>query len=118
MNFLQVPPKKRKIAALKGKKQVGGITSAERGVTTTAVMCMSAAGQHLPPFLIFARMRMHDALKKGAPCGSKFACNQSGYMTVDIFNDWFDHFLEHVRPSEDQPALLIIDGHFSHDRVL
>lgn len=61
---------------------------------------------------------MHDALKKGAPCGSKFACNPSGYMTVAIFNDWFDHFLEHVKPSEDKPALLIIDGHSSHTKNL
>ncbi|XP_055631271.1 uncharacterized protein LOC129771546 [Toxorhynchites rutilus septentrionalis] len=105
-----VPPKKSKVAALKGKKQVGGITSAERGETATAVMCMSATGQHYPPFFIFLRMRMHEVLKKGASRGSKFACNASGYMTVEIFNEWFDHFLEHVKPSENSPALLIIDG--------
>ena len=81
-------------------------------------MCMPAAGQHLPPFLIFARVRIHDALKNGAPCGSKFACNSSGYMTVEIFNDWFDHFLDNVQPSEDKPALLIIDGHSSHTKNL
>ncbi|XP_055633226.1 uncharacterized protein LOC129773613 [Toxorhynchites rutilus septentrionalis] len=113
-----VPSKKSKVAALKGKKQVGGITSAERGETATAVMCMSATGQHLPPFFIFLRMRMHKALKKGASRGSKFACNASGYMTVEIFNEWFDHFLEHVKPSEDSPVLLIIDGHSSHTKNL
>ncbi|XP_055641843.1 uncharacterized protein LOC129778764 [Toxorhynchites rutilus septentrionalis] len=91
-----VPPKKSKVAALKGKKQVGGITSAERGETATAVMCMSATGQHLSPFFIFLRMRMHEALKKGASRGSKFACNASCYMMVEIFNEWFDHFLEPV----------------------
>ncbi|XP_055633035.1 uncharacterized protein LOC129773453 [Toxorhynchites rutilus septentrionalis] len=81
-------------------------------------MCMSATGQHLPPFFIFLRMRMHEALKKGASRGSKFSCNASGYMTVKIFNEWFDHFLEHVKPSEDSPALLIIDGHSSHTKNL
>ncbi|XP_055615187.1 uncharacterized protein LOC129761490 [Toxorhynchites rutilus septentrionalis] len=109
---------KSKVAALKGKKQVGGITSAERGETATAVMCMSATGQLLPPFFIFLRMRMHEALKKGESRGSKFACNASGYMTVEIFNEWFDHFLEHVNPSEDSPDLLIIDGHSSHTKNL
>ncbi|XP_055633069.1 uncharacterized protein LOC129773483 [Toxorhynchites rutilus septentrionalis] len=39
-------------------------------------------------------------------------------MTVEIFNEWFDHFLEHVKPSEDSPALLIIDGHSSHTKNL
>ncbi|XP_055630392.1 uncharacterized protein LOC129771092 [Toxorhynchites rutilus septentrionalis] len=81
-------------------------------------MCMSTTGQHLPPFFIFIRMRMHEAFKKGASRGSKFACNASGYMTVEIFDEWFNHFLEHVKPSEDSPALLIIDGHSSHTKNL
>ncbi|XP_055522501.1 uncharacterized protein LOC129716690 [Wyeomyia smithii] len=113
-----VPPKKVKVAALKGKKQVGGITSAERGETVTAVMCMSVTRQHLPPFSIFPRLRMHETLKKGAPRGSKFAFNASGYMTAEIFNEWFNHFLEYVKPSEDKPALLIINGHASHTKNL
>ncbi|XP_053685729.1 uncharacterized protein LOC128735260 [Sabethes cyaneus] len=113
-----VPPKKRRIAALKGKNQVGSITSAERGETITAVLCMSAAGHHLPPFLIFPRVRMHEALKKGAPVGTEFSCNPSGYMTVELFNIWFDHFLKYTRPSEDSPVLLIIDGHSSHTKNL
>ncbi|XP_062703680.1 uncharacterized protein LOC134286122 [Aedes albopictus] len=109
-----VPPKKLKIVARKGKRQVGSITSAERGVQTTIVMCMSATGQHLPPYVIFPRVRMHDSLKKVAPNGTKFNCNPSGYMTSEIFPDWFDHFIENTNPSETNPALLIIDGHSSH----
>lgn len=75
---------------------------------------MSATGQHLPPYVIFPRVRMHDSLKKGAPNGTKFNCNPSGYMTSEIFPDWFDHFIENTNPSETNPALLIIDGHSSH----
>lgn len=103
---------------MKGKKQVGSITSGERGVLTTAIMCMSATGQHLPPFMIFPRVRMHDGLKKGAPNGTKFCCNPSGYVNSEILLDWLDHFIEHVNPSEDNPALLIIDGHSSHTKNL
>ncbi|XP_065082560.1 uncharacterized protein LOC135704950 [Ochlerotatus camptorhynchus] len=113
-----VPPKKQKIAAKKGKKQVGSITSADRGDTTSVVMCMSAAGHHLPPYVIFARARMHESLKKGAPSGTKFSCNPSGYMTADIFLDWFEHFLENVHPTVSNPVLLIIDGHSSHTKNL
>ncbi|XP_055644979.1 uncharacterized protein LOC129780582 [Toxorhynchites rutilus septentrionalis] len=110
-----VPPKKSKVAALKGQKirlVVLHLRNAEKQLR------QSATGQHLPSFFIFLRMRMHEALKKGASRGSKFACNASGYMTVEIFNEWFDHFLEHVKPSEDSPALLIIDGHSSHTKNL
>lgn len=117
-NIEQVPPrKKKKVAAKKGKKQVGGIVSADRGETTTVMMCMSASGQHLPPFMIFPRARFHDSLKNGAFHGTGFANNPSGYMTAPVFNTWFDHFLEHVRPSETNPVLLIIDGHSSHKNL-
>ncbi|EDS37135.1 conserved hypothetical protein [Culex quinquefasciatus] len=37
--------------------------SAEKGVTTTVVFTMSAAGDFLPPLFIFPRQRMNDALK-------------------------------------------------------
>lgn len=61
---------------------------------------------------------MHETLKKGAPDGSKFACNPSGYMNSDIFIEWFDHFIENVKPTENDPVLLIIDGHSSHTKNL
>jgi len=42
----------RKIVAKKGKKTVSVVTSA-KGKTLTAVCCISAAGVHRPPLLIF-----------------------------------------------------------------
>lgn len=113
-----MPPNKKKIAALKGKRQVGVISSAERGETTTVVMSMSANGHYLPPFVIFPRARMNDSLKHGAPPGTMFVCNPSGYMTIDVFKTWFDHFLDHAHPSEADPVLLLVDGHSSHTKNL
>lgn len=107
-----------KIAAKKGQKRVGIITSAERGETTTVVMCMSASGHYIPPMIIFPRQRMTDQLKTGAPHGTKFACNPSGYMTTELFSEWFKHFMEHARPTSEHPVLLILDGHSSHSKNL
>ncbi|KAL9699629.1 hypothetical protein quinque_003070 [Culex quinquefasciatus] len=44
-----VQSKRSKILALKGRRQVGAITSAERGVLSTACISSSACGQYLPP---------------------------------------------------------------------
>lgn len=44
-----------KIISLKGKGQVGALTSAERGDSVTAAMCMSAARPFIPPCLSFQR---------------------------------------------------------------
>ncbi|KAF2894667.1 hypothetical protein ILUMI_11506 [Ignelater luminosus] len=52
LSTVQNPPK---VFVTKGRKQVGGITSAECGTHTTAVCCMSASGTYSPPAFIFAR---------------------------------------------------------------
>nr|CAH7747809.1 unnamed protein product [Callosobruchus chinensis] len=41
--------------------------------------------------------------------------NKSQIQT-NLFTEWFEHFLEHVKPSEGSPVLLILDGHYSHTK--
>ncbi|XP_066970273.1 uncharacterized protein [Macrobrachium rosenbergii] len=113
-----VQTKPTRILALRGKKQVGTLSSAERGVLATAVCCMSAGGQFVPPFFIFPRVRMKQELKDGAPPATGFACHPSGWMQLSIFTKWFLHFLAHTKPSVDDPALLIMDGHMIHIKNL
>ena len=110
--------KPQRVIAQKGKAQVGAITSAERGVNTTCVCCMSAAGQYIPPMILFKRMRMKDELKDGAPPGSLVLCNASGWMEQDMFLAWLNHFIASVKPTKDMSVLLIMDGHCSHTRNL
>ena len=45
-----------------GKKQVGCLTSAERGELTTAAICMNAQGNFVPPMLIFPSVRWKPEL--------------------------------------------------------
>lgn len=111
-----VPKSNSKILAKKGRKQVGRLTSADRSGTTTAVICMSSSGIYVPPMVIFARKRMKVELQDGAPPGTVFACNESGWMNIETFTKWFEHFLKHSKPSVEDPLLLIIDGHASHTK--
>lgn len=113
-----VPTKNTKVFAGTGRKQVARVTSAERGETTTVVICMSASGSFVPPMFIFKRIRMKIELMDGAPPGSIWACNSSGWMNLDVFTQWFDHFLRHTKPSAEDPVLLILDGHLSHTKNL
>jgi len=54
----------------------------------------------------------------GAPAGSVSSCHPSGWMQIDIFTTWLDHFVHFVKPSADDPVLLIVDGHYSHTKNL
>lgn len=48
--------KSNKIVARRGFKQVGRITSAERGTLVTLAFAVSALGNNVPPYFIFPRV--------------------------------------------------------------
>ena len=75
----------RKILAKRGLKQVGKITSGEKGVTTTAVCAFSASGNYIPPMLIFKRKRMTKLLLRGSPPGTLGAWSDNGWITNELF---------------------------------
>ena len=109
-----VPNKPSKILSLKGKKQVGIISSAERGQLVTVELCLSASGHYVPPMFVFPRVRMKAELLDHAPPGSVAVPHKSGWMQSNIFVEWFKHFLSHTNPTSDRPVLLIMDGHKTH----
>ncbi|XP_069693143.1 tigger transposable element-derived protein 1-like [Periplaneta americana] len=104
------------IIGLKGKRQIGALTAAERGSLMTVIVCMSAGGSFVPPMIIFPRKNMSQHLMRGAPPGSISACHPSGWVQSNLFKQWFEHFIEKTKPSDDSPVLLIMDGHYSHTR--
>ena len=56
-----------KVLSEKGIKQVGQLTSAERGVLVTMCCCVNAVGAALPPAYIFPRVNFGDHMLTGAP---------------------------------------------------
>lgn len=103
-----------KVVAVKGRKQVGTLTSAERGELSTAVICMSASGAFIPPMIIIPRVRMKPQFMEGSPPGTLTVTHKSGWMQIELFDKWFDHFLKHTQASKTNPVLLILDGHKTH----
>lgn len=103
-----------KVITMKGKRQVGKMTSGERGRNVTLMFCMSATGQFIPPLFIFPRVRMNDRLMIGAPTESISFPTPNGWMTKESFLKWLQHFVSFTKPSKEDPVLLIIDGHGSH----
>lgn len=105
------PPK---ILAPCGKKQVGKITSAERGTLVTMCATICANGTFVPPFFIFPRKNFRPHMLNGAPPGSVGVANPTGWMTAANFEEFINHFIESTGCSNDRKALLIMDNHESH----
>lgn len=110
--------KPSKILARTERRQVGKLTSSERGQTVTTEICLSVTGNFIPPLFILPRVRMKMELMNGAPPGSIYACHKSGWMQMDIFTTWFKHFIRSSGASKDNPVLLILDGHATHAKNL
>ena len=103
-----------KIVAAKGKKQVGACTSAERGTHCTIVCCMNAVGMFIPPSVIFPRKRWKPELGDHGPPGTQNLCQETSWMTGELFKKWLEHFVEYVAPAPNNKVLLLLDGHTSH----
>ena len=106
--------KPSKIVASCGVKQIGSLTTAERGTLVTICAAVSGSGQTIPPFLVFPRMKFKEYFLNGAPNGSKGSSYPSGWMTSDNFLLFMRYFVEHVRPRKEHPILLLLDNHESH----
>ena len=104
-----------KILAEKGAKRVGRVSSGEKGKTTTVIGCVNAAGDAVPPMVIFGgRKRLKTELLHGTPIGTTGGVSDNGWVTTELFYKWFEHFVDHVRPSVEKRVLLIMDNHSSH----
>lgn len=103
-----------KVIAPKGVKQIGQITSAERGELVSVCCCVNACGNTVPPLMIFPRVNFKTHMIHGAPPGTVGVAAISGWMNKDIFYTWLEHFISHTKPSKEAPVLLIMDNLKAH----
>ncbi|KAJ0173951.1 hypothetical protein K1T71_010097 [Dendrolimus kikuchii] len=106
--------KPSKIVAAKGKRNIGSITSGERGTNVTLLVAVSATGSSIPPMFIFPRKKFQHHFIRDGPTDCIGAGNSSGWITNDEFLIFIQHFIKHVRPSKETPVLLVLDNHSSH----
>ena len=114
---LSLVPDTCKVVARKGKKNVYQVTSAERGVLTTVLPCYNAAGYYVPPMVIYKGKRATDGLRKNMPDRTLIAMSDTGYMNMELFQKWLEHFKKNLQ-EPNSPALLILDGHGAHVKAI
>ena len=101
-----------KVIALKGAKKVRQCSSGNK-TQITVLGCVSAAGQVIPPMVVFSGKRFNHSLSDGEIPGTLYGMSDSGWMDGELFANWFStHFLKHAVSS--RPLLLLLDGHSSH----
>lgn len=95
-----------------GAKNPSFITGGTKS-QVTVLACTSAAGQFIPPYIIFDRVTWNTRLAEGEIPGSLYGLSKKGWMNSELFHLWFaNHFLKYI-PST-RPIILLLDGHSSH----
>jgi len=106
--------KPSKVVAERGLKQVGAITSAERGTLVTVAIAVNVIGNATPPMFIFPRVNFYSHFIRDGPVGAIGTANKSGWMMEGDFLVFMKHFVKYAKPSLETPVLLLLDNHSSH----
>lgn len=81
------------------------------------LLCTSAAGDALPPLVVYAAKNVNPLWCAGGIPGTTYKCSESGWILEEIFTDWFKNvFLEQTKHVE-RPLLLVMDNHQAHINI-
>jgi hypothetical protein len=81
---------------------------------TTMLMCTNAAGDVMPPLVIYSAKSINPIWCSGGVPDTIYKCSESGWISEELFSDWFQHcFLERTKDI-DRPLLLVMDNHSAH----
>lgn len=109
---MPLAPKPPKTIHKKGSKIAVSLTSSTKD-QITVVCCVNAAGQCIPPMVIWDRKQLRPELTVGEVPGTVYGLANKGWMDQYLFEQWFKrHFLKYAPPV--RPLLLLMDGHASH----
>ncbi|XP_023312650.1 uncharacterized protein LOC111692771 [Anoplophora glabripennis] len=103
-----------RVVTRKGMRQVGALTSAERGTLVTITVAVNAIGNATPPMFIFPRLRYQEHFVRDGPVGCIGSGNASGWMQEEQFVIFLTHFQKYTNSSITQKVLLLLDNHSSH----
>ena len=96
------------------KKGAGNVTVHTSGDKTniTVIACESAAGQVIPPMVLFQGKKLNHTFTMGEIPGTMYGIG-SDWVDTKLFEAWFcDHFLAYT--PKTRPLLLMLDDHMSH----
>lgn len=80
------------VIAQKGTRQVGALTSVERGTLVIVALAINAIGNSVSPIFIFTLLRYHDHFNRDWLVGSLRTENANWWMQEAEFLIYLKHF--------------------------
>ena len=82
-------PKPTKVVTTKADKHPYSVSAGDK-TQITVLMCCSAGGYPIPPY-IFDRKFIKPELAEGEVPGTAYGCSNSGWIDSDLIELWFKH---------------------------
>ena len=96
---LPLTPHPPKVVVPKGVKHPIAIGTGDRSQMTVLVCC-SAGGYVIPPFVIFDRKTLKPEMVVGEVPGTMYGLSSNGWIDTELFEQWFmHHFLAYAPPT-------------------
>lgn len=81
---------------------------------TTVVACGNAAGVILPPYIIYGAKTLNPLWCERGPNRAQYRCSNKGWITEDLFFDWFQKLFLVETIHIARPLLLLMDNLSAH----
>lgn len=81
---------------------------------TTMLLCTNAAGDCLPPLVVYAAKSVNPIWCSGGVPDAMYQCSDSGWISETIFTHCFQHCFIEKTKSIDRPLLLVMDNYPVH----
>ena len=105
--------KKGKALAKQGSRNVYNVTT-ETHQNITVIAGCNAAGEYLPPHIIFKGERKRNCGMQEFP-DAIYSSSKTGWIDSSIFIAFLEEFAKHIKASKiPEPVILFLDGHSSH----
>lgn len=112
-------PGRKKILTKRGTKYPERVMNHSK-VSTSVMIAASAAGELLPPYVVYKAQNLYDTWTENGPPGTRYNRSASGWFDATIFEDWIKSTaLPYFRGKEGKKCLIgdNLSSHLSLDVI-
>lgn len=106
-------PGSKKVIVKRGCKYPENICNKSKAAISI-MMCGSAAGEVVPPFVVYKSKYLWDTWTMGGPTGSRYSNSVSGWFNTETFSQWFKTVMLPILKKKEGETALIGDNLSSH----
>lgn len=106
-------PGRKKIICRRGTKYPERVMNTTKS-SISVMFCGNAAGQSIPPYIIYKAENLWTTWTEGGPPGARYNRSKHGWIDLVIFEDWFTSHLLPILKKQEGRKVVIGDNLTSH----